>query len=343
MIFILGFGTNLLIIINKNCWVSHSLPPPPPNQFTPVPCCSAPVLSGILDPGMPKPYKPSKGATPLRTIRAEEITKAVSELVLSACSDLGEDVENALLRALENERDPNGRDVLGQLVENLRLARAAGRPCCQDTGITVVFADVGQDVHIEGGNLYEAVENGVRTAYTEGCLRKSVLHPLTRKNTGDNTPPVLHVEIVPGDRLTLHVAPKGFGSENASALAMLTPSDGVCGIERFVVDTVARSGAFACPPLVVGVGIGGTMEKAALVAKRQLLRDVGAPASDPDAAALEARLLERINALGIGPMGLGGDTTALAVHAGLYPTHLAGLPVAVNVQCHAARHKRVTL
>ena len=279
----------------------------------------------------------------MRTIRAEEITKAVHELVLSACSDLGEDVENALLRALDTERDPNGRDILGQLVENLRLARAAGRPCCQDTGMAVVFADVGQDVHIEGGGLFEAVENGVRGAYKEGYLRKSVLHPLSRENTGDNTPPVLHTEIVPGETLTLQVAPKGFGSENAGALAMLKPSDGVGGIERFVVDTVARTGAFACPPLVVGVGVGGTMEKAALVAKRQLLRDVGAPAVDPAVAALEARLLERINALGIGPMGLGGDTTALAVHAGLYPTHIAGLPVAVNIQCHAARHKRVTL
>jgi len=208
--------------------------------------------------------------------------------------------------------------------------------------MAVVFADVGQDVHIEG-DFFAAVEQGVREAYTQGYLRKSVLDPLTRKNTGDNTPPVLHTQIVPGDRLTLSVAPKGFGSENAGALKMLRPADAVDGIEAFVVDVVRQNGPFACPPLVVSVGIGGTMEKAALMAKRQLLRDVGAPGQDADIAALEQRLLEKINALGIGPMGLGGDTTALAVHAAKYPTHIAGLPVAVNIQCHAARHKTVTL
>ncbi|MFZ5974412.1 MAG: fumarate hydratase [Bacillota bacterium] len=279
----------------------------------------------------------------MRTIQANDITSALHGLILGACSNLGTDVENALIKALETERSAVGREILGQLVENLRLARASGRPCCQDTGMTVVFADVGQDVHIEGGSLFEAVEAAVRSAYTQGYLRKSVLHPLTRKNTGDNTPPVLHTDIVPGDRLTLYAAPKGFGSENASALAMLKPSDGVEGVEQFVVDTVSRSGSSACPPLVIGVGIGGTMEKAALTAKRQLLRDVGAPSGDPELAEFEKRLLSRINALGIGPMGLGGDTTALAVHAGAYPTHIAGLPVAVNIQCHAARHKSITL
>lgn len=279
----------------------------------------------------------------MRIIQANDITSALHSLIIRACSDLGTDVENALISALNTERSAVGREILSQLIENLKLARTSGRPCCQDTGMAVVFADIGQDVHIESGSLFEAVEKGVRSAYTEGFLRKSVLHPLTRKNTGDNTPPVLHTEIVPGDRLTLHFAPKGFGSENAAALGMLKPSDGAGGVEQFVVDTVARSGAFACPPLVVGVGIGGTMEKAALIAKRQLLRDVGTPGCDPELAALEKRLLEHINTLGIGPMGLGGDTTALAVHAGLYPTHIAGLPVAVNIQCHAARHKSITL
>lgn len=278
----------------------------------------------------------------MRTIQAGAITAALRDLLTDACSNLGADVEAALLRAQKTESSPIGRDILGQLVENLRLARACVRPCCQDTGMAVVFADVGQDVHIKG-DFFAGVEQGVREAYTQGYLRKSVLDPLTRKNTGDNTPPVLHTEIVPGDRLTLSVAPKGFGSENAGALKMLRPADAADGIEAFVVDTVRRNGPFACPPLVVSVGIGGTMEKAALIAKRQLLRDVGAPSQDPDIAALERRLLEKINALGIGPMGLGGDTTALAVHAVKFPTHIAGLPVAVNIQCHAARHKTVTL
>ena len=276
----------------------------------------------------------------MRTIQADTLTSALQSLLLDACSNLGGDVETALNQALQTERSETARSILTQLLDNLCLARQKQRPCCQDIGMAMVFLDIGQDVHIAGGDLHQAITEGVRRAYTKGCLRKSVLHPLTRKNTGDNTPPIVHIDIVPGDRLTLSVAPKGFGSENASALRMLKPSDGLPGVEQFIVDTVRQNGPFACPPLVVGIGIGGT---AALIAKRQLLRDVGAPNNDPKLANLEARLLQKINALGIGPMGLGGDTTALAVHIGLYPTHLAGLPVAICLQCHAARHKTVTL
>ena len=279
----------------------------------------------------------------MREIQAADITQTIRTLCLSACCEIGQDVLDALEAALARERSPFGRNILRQLIENDRLACARGMPICQDTGMAVVFADVGQDVHIAGGAFEDAIHAGVRTAYREGCFRNSVLDPLTRLNTGDNTPAVVHTRLVPGDRLALTVAPKGFGSENMSRLGMLTPAQGIEGLKAFVVETVRLAGANPCPPVVVGVGIGSTAEGAMLLAKRGLLRDIGSAAPSPAMAALEAELLARVNALGIGPQGLGGDTTALAVHCAQAPTHLAGLPVAVNMQCHAARHKHAVL
>jgi fumarate hydratase subunit alpha len=244
----------------------------------------------------------------------------------------------ALRQAAEQERSPFGRESLRQLVENVQAAGELNLPLCQDTGMAVVFIDVGQDAHITGGPLPAAVDRGVRRAYRDGYFRASVLSPLERVNTRDNTPAVLHTRIVPGDRIHLTIAPKGFGSENMSRLEMLTPSAGIDGIKEFVVDTVRRAGGNPCPPVVVGVGIGGTFERCAGIAKRALLRKLGEPSPDSAVAKLEAELLERINGLGIGPMGLGGVVTALAVHVETHPTHIAGLPVAVNMQCHCARH-----
>ncbi len=274
----------------------------------------------------------------MRIVQAALLIDPVRRLCLRACCSLPADAEAALAAAQERERAGGAtRAVLGQLLENQRLARQKARPICQDTGMAVVFADIGRDVFIEG-DLEAAVNEGVRLAYTEGYLRKSVLDPITRVNTGDNTPAVLHLRFVEGDRILLTVAPKGFGSENMSRLAMLPPSAGVEGILTHIVATVIDAGASACPPLVVGVGIGGTMESCALLAKRQLLRPLGAPAGREDVARIEREALTRINATGIGPMGLGGAATALAVHAAAEPTHIAGLPVAVNLQCHACRH-----
>lgn len=274
----------------------------------------------------------------MRILSAEVLTEKVRRLCLRACCDLPQDVLNALITARAAEaRGSAAHSVLSQLIENQELARGCQRPICQDTGVAVVFADLGEQLHIEG-SLEQAVNEGVRLAYTEGYLRKSVLDPITRKNTLDNTPAVLHIRFVPGDRLLLTVVPKGFGSENMSKLAMLSPSAGLPGILDTIVSAVVNAGASACPPVVVGVGIGGTMETAALLAKRQLLRPVGEPAERVDLAAIEREALERINQTGIGPMGLGGKTTALAVHVGALPTHIAGLPVAVNLQCHACRH-----
>jgi len=274
----------------------------------------------------------------MRILQAAQLIEPVRRLCLRACCNLPEDVVCALSAARESEKpDSAAKSVLDQLLENQQLAREKFRPICQDTGMAVVFADIGQDVHIEG-DLTQAVNEGVRLAYTEGYLRKSVLDPLTRVNTGDNTPAVLHVRFVDGDRVSLTVAPKGFGSENMSRLFMLPPSAGIEGILNHILTTVKDAGASACPPVVVGVGIGGTMESCALLAKRQLLRPLGERASREDVAAIEREALSRINASGIGPMGLGGSTTALAVHAATEPTHIAGLPLAVNIQCHACRH-----
>jgi fumarate hydratase subunit alpha len=274
----------------------------------------------------------------MRILSAGDLTEKVRRLCLRACCDLPQDVLAALTAALTIEAPQSAaHSVLSQLIENQTLARSCQRPICQDTGVAVVFADHGENLHIEG-SLEQAVNEGVRLAYTEGYLRKSVLDPITRKNTLDNTPATLHIRFVPGDKLLLTVVPKGFGSENMSRLVMLSPSAGLPGILDTIVSTVVSAGASACPPVVVGVGIGGTMETAALLAKRQLLRPLGEPAERNDLAEIEQEALERINQTGIGPMGLGGKTTALAVHVGALPTHIAGLPVAVNLQCHACRH-----
>lgn len=279
----------------------------------------------------------------MREIDVQQIEDTLYALCRSACCEIGDDVLALLEDGLRRERSPFGRDILRQLIENDRLACERQMPICQDTGMAVVFLDVGQDVHLTGGDLTEAVNAGVRRAYRDGCFRNSVLTPLERVNTGDNTPAVLHVRILPGEQVHITVAPKGFGSENMSRLGMLTPSQGREGVLDFVVETVRLAGANPCPPVVVGVGIGGTAESCMLLAKRQLTRSVGAPSQDPNLAEMERELLARINRLGIGPQGLGGDVTALAVHAAQTPTHIAGLPVAVNMQCHAARHKEATL
>ena len=280
----------------------------------------------------------------MREIHVRQITEAVRDLAVEANLDLGEDVVGAFRRFRETEESPTGRDVLDQLLENARLAREERLPLCQDTGFAVVFVDLGQDVHLVGGDLYEAVNEGVRQGYREGLLRKSIVaDPLRRTNTGDNTPAVVHVRIVPGDRVRIAFAPKGGGSENMSGIAMLKPADGVEGVKRFVVERVSQAGPNPCPPVIVGVGIGGTFETAALLAKRSLLRRVGQRHPDPFYARLEQELLEAVNRLGIGPAGLGGTTTALDVFIEVHPCHIASLPVAVNIQCHSARHKEVEL
>lgn len=257
---------------------------------------------------------------------------------------LGDDVYQALQAGATDEESPIGRDVFAQLVENADIARDEQVPMCQDTGFAVVFVELGQDVHITGGLLNDAINAGVAKGYTEGYLRKSIVgHPLDRKNTGNNTPAVIHVEIVPGDKLKITVAPKGGGSENMSGVRMLKPSDGVEGVRKFVVETVKAAGSNPCPPIIVGVGIGGTMEKAAYLAKKALLRRVGEHNANHSDAALEDELLKLVNDTGIGPAGLGGRITALAVNVETHPCHIASLPVAVNIQCHAARHKEIVL
>ncbi len=291
--------------------------------------------------------KSAEGATPrgvpMREISAGEVTQAVKELSMSAAYHLGEDVVRALEKGLEQEASPTGRDVLEQLLENARIADEGKFPMCQDTGFAVIFVELGQDLHITGGDLYEAIHEGVRQGYQEAYLRKSVCHPFTRKNTGDNTPAIIHVTIVPGDRIKVTLAGKGGGSENMSRVMMLKPSDGKEGIINYVVQRVKESGPNPCPPIIVGVGIGGTFEKAALLAKEALLRHLGEANADPELAEMEKTLLERINRLGIGPGGLGGRTTALAVHVEMHPCHIASLPVAVNINCHAHRHKEVII
>ena len=279
----------------------------------------------------------------MREIDVARVEETVYGLFLSACCEIGEDVMTLLAQRLETEESPFGREVLRQLIENDRLAASRHMPICQDTGMAVIFMDVGQDVHLTGGDVNEAIENGVRRAYRDGCFRASVLSPLTRINTKDNTPAIVHTRIVPGERVTLTAAPKGFGSENMSKLWMLTPSQGVEGVKNAIVETVRLAGGNPCPPVVVGVGIGGTAERAMLMAKHSLTRECGAPSDDPMLAEMEREMLERINKLGIGPQGLGGRTTALAVHIEQMPTHIAGLPVAVNMQCHAARHKTAVI
>lgn len=274
----------------------------------------------------------------MREIQVKDIENKVYELCLSAGRRLDDAAVNALKQAAEREQSPFGRESLRQLVENVQAAEELNLPLCQDTGMAVVFLDIGQDAHITGGLLSEAVDSGVRRAYRDGYFRASVLTALTRKNTGDNTPAILHTRIVPGDRVKITVAPKGFGSENMSRLQMMKPSAGLQGVKDFIVETVRLAGGNPCPPVVVGVGIGGTFERCAEMAKRALLRTLGQANADPDLAVLERELLQSINGLGIGPMGLGGTVTALAVHIETFHTHIAGLPVAVNMQCHCARH-----
>lgn len=279
----------------------------------------------------------------MRTIKASEISERVKDLCIEANTDLGEDVLDALRKALDREESPTGREILSQLIENARVARKEKVPMCQDTGFAVFFVDLGRDVRIEGGSLEEAINEGVRRGYREGYLRKSICDPISRENTGDNTPAIIHLRQVEGETLRIVFAPKGAGSENMSRIAMLKPAEGLKGIKAFVVETVDRAGANPCPPVIVGVGVGGTFEKAALLAKEALLRPVGNKNPDERWAEVEEELLREINSLGIGPMGLGGRTTALAVHIESHPCHIASLPVAVNIQCHAARHKEVSI
>ena len=279
----------------------------------------------------------------MRELNVKQIEDTIYALFMSACCEIGEDVLSLLEKNLKTEESPFGREVLRQLIENDHLAAQKKMPICQDTGMAVIFMDVGQDVHLTGGDVNEAIETGVRRAYRDGCFRASVLSPLTRVNTKDNTPAIVHMRIVPGEQVKLTAAPKGFGSENMSRLWMLTPSQGVEGVKNAIVETVRLAGGNPCPPVVVGVGIGGTAELAMQMAKHSLTRECGTPSEDPMLADMERELLERINRLGIGPQGLGGRTTALAVHIEQMPTHIEGLPVAVNMQCHAARHKTAVI
>ncbi|MGM0548833.1 MAG: fumarate hydratase [Bacillota bacterium] len=273
-------------------------------------------------------------------IKAAEITNKVAEMCMEANYNLGDDIVQSYKEALAKEESEVAKNILEQLIENAKIAKKERVPICQDTGMTVVFVELGQDAVIEGGDLYSAINQGVAKGYKEGYLRKSVVSdPLDRENTKDNTPAVIHAEIVAGDGLKITVAPKGFGSENMSQIKMLKPTAGVEGVKEFILKTVAEAGPNPCPPIIVGVGIGGTFEKAALIAKKSLLRKVGARNPDPKTAALEKQLLKEVNQLDVGPQGLGGLTTALDVKIEKYPTHIAGLPVAVNISCHVTRHQ----
>jgi len=277
----------------------------------------------------------------MREIACEKIIEAVAQGVIEACCDLPPEVEEALREAKAKEPSPLARKTLDILLENATLARREHLPICQDTGVAVVFVELGEEVRVKG--LEEAINEGVKQGYERGFLRKSVADVITRKNTGTNTPAIIHLKIVPGDRLRFILLPKGCGSENMSRLTMLPPAAGLEGVKRFVLETVAEAGPNPCPPVIVGVGLGGTFEKAALLAKEALCRPLGTPSLRPEVAELEAELLSAINRLGIGPLGFGGQTTALAVHVEAFPTHIASLPVAVNIQCHAARIKRIEL
>ncbi len=285
-----------------------------------------------------------KTKTNLRRINVKRVTKTVKKLFIEANTILGEDVVEALHQALSREESETGRQVLRKIIENADIARRKKMPICQDTGLAIVFVEIGQDVHIVGGAMHAAIEEGIRQAYEEGYLRKSVCDPLTRKNTTDNLPAIIHVDIVSGNRLRIIAMPKGGGSENVSAVKMHTPAAGIDGIKKFVCETVNRAGANPCPPVIVGVGIGGSLEQACVMAKKALLRPVGeANRIDERVEQLERELYQSINNLGIGPAGFGGRVTALAVHVEMMPCQIASLPVAVNIQCHVARHKETTL
>lgn len=280
----------------------------------------------------------------MREIDVAQIRDTVEDLCIKACYDLPSDVMEALKAAAEKEVSEVGRQTINLIVENAETASKERMPICQDTGVTIVFLELGQDARLTGGDLSEAINEGVRRGYINGYLRKSVVDdPFFRKNTKDNTPAVIYTDIVPGDSLRIIVVPKGTGSENMSALKMMTPAQGAEGVKKFVVETVSKAGSNPCPPIIVGVGIGGMMDKAAQIAKKALLRPVGQPSPLPHIAKLESEILEEINKTGIGPQGLGGCVTALAVHIETHPTHIGALPVAVNIQCHAARHAEKTL
>lgn len=275
----------------------------------------------------------------MRTINVDMITKHVKEMCIEANYYLSKDMNAAMQNAIDTEKSPLGKQILGQLEENLQIAAEDMIPICQDTGMAVVFLEIGQEVHLEGGSLEDAVNEGVRQGYTEGYLRKSVVgDPIVRVNTKDNTPAVVHYKIVNGDKVKIKVAPKGFGSENMSRVFMLKPADGLEGVKNAILTAVKDAGPNACPPMVVGVGVGGTFEKCALMAKEALTREAGSHSEISWVSELETEMLEQINGLGIGPGGLGGSTTAFAVNINTYPTHIAGLPVAVNICCHVNRH-----
>ena len=280
----------------------------------------------------------------MRIINIKEITKTVKELSIEANYYLPNDVKEAIEKAEKNEKWPIANNILNKILENSQIASAEKMPICQDTGMACVFIDIGQDVHITGGSLEEAINEGVRQGYAEGFLRKSVVKdPLHRVNTNDNTPALIYYNMVPGDKVKITVAPKGFGSENMSRIAMLKPSDGLEGVKNFVLETVRMAGPNPCPPIVIGIGIGGSFDKAAYLAKKALIRPVNENNTDEFYGNLEKELLEEVNKIGIGPQGFGGKTTALALNIETYPTHIAGLPVAVNINCHATRHKERVL
>ena len=280
----------------------------------------------------------------IRTIHVNEIINNIKEMCIEANHVLSSDMDVALKCALQKEKSPLGKQILGQLQENMDIAKSEMIPICQDTGMAVIFLEVGQEVHFEGGLLEDAVNEGVRQGYTEGYLRKSVVKdPIYRENTKDNTPAIIHYKMVEGDQVTIKVAPKGFGSENMSRVFMLKPADGIEGVKNAIIQAVSDAGPNACPPMVVGVGVGGTFEKCALMAKEALTREVGVYSEVPYVEELEKEMLEKINKLGIGPAGLGGTVTALAVNINTYPTHIAGLPVAINICCHVNRHVKRTI
>lgn len=280
----------------------------------------------------------------MREVKADDIKKTVELLCIEANYNLPQDVLNTLKEKAYEEVSETGIEILNSIIENAEIAKVKEMPICQDTGIAVIFVEIGQDVHVVGGSLDDAINNGVKDGYLNGYLRKSIVNdPFIRINTNDNTPPIVHYDIVGGDKLKITVAPKGAGSENMSALKMMKPSDGIEGVKKFIIDTVEASGPNACPPLVVGVGIGGNFEYAPLLAKKALLRPIDQRSSDGDVRALEEELLLKVNSLGIGPEGLGGRITALAVNIEKYPTHIAMLPVAVNISCHVTRHATAVL
>jgi fumarate hydratase subunit alpha len=280
----------------------------------------------------------------IREIKTGDITSAIKKLCIDAAYYIPDEVQNALKSAVKAEESAVGKEVLAQLIKNNELAREKQMPICQDTGTAVIFAEIGQDVHVIGGALYDAINEGVRQGYSEGYLRKSIFSdPLNRKNTNDNTPAAIHVEIVPGDKIKLSILPKGGGSENMGALAMLPPSAGVEGVKKFVIDTIKKAGSNPCPPIVLGIGVGGNFDGVTLLAKKALLRPVGKRNDNPYYAQLEEELMTAINNTGIGPSGLGGRITTLDVHIEAGPCHITALPVAVNINCHAARSKSVTL